>query len=334
MKRFRTQAVIAALIVPAVVVAVGATSASAASRQAGRGGPVITHVRTVTTFDYAAGQQPENVTINPDGSLTISMLGFLNGQPPELLRISRSGQRTVLVTGRPGEAIGGNARGRDGSIYYNVLSADPSRSGVWRLPPAGIPERISALPAGEFLNGLTIDAGSQTLYAADSLASTIWSVPAPGGPAKAWLINPALGPSQPGPGHFGANGVTFHNGAVWASDTDLGTLLRVPVTATGAPGPIKVIASNLAGIDDFKFLSDRSDVAFVALNAPDEIAVVYPDGRSKIVLTAADGLASPTDTAVRGTRIYITNAGIAAPHDAKLLRGKINLAALLDETAS
>ncbi len=66
------------------------------------------------------------MTINPDGSLTISMLGFLSGQPPELLRISRSGQRTVLVTGRPGEAIGGNARGRDGSIYYNVLSSDPS----------------------------------------------------------------------------------------------------------------------------------------------------------------------------------------------------------------
>jgi hypothetical protein len=332
MKRFRAQTVITALIVPAVV-AVGATS-SAASRPEGRGGPIITHVRTVTTFDYAAGQQPENVTINPDGSLTISMLGFLNGQPPELLRISRSGQRTVLVTGRPGEAIGGNARGRDGSIYYNVLSSDPSRSGVWRLPAGGIPERIAALPAGEFLNGLTIDAGSQTLYAADSLASTIWSVPASGGPAKAWLVSPALGPSQPGPDHFGANGVTFHNGAVWASNTDLGTLLRVPVTATGAPGPIKVIANNLAGIDDFKFLSNRSDVAFVALNAPDEIVVVYPDGRSKIVLTAANGLASPTDTAVRGTRIYITNAGIATPHDTKLLRGKINLAALLDETAS
>jgi hypothetical protein len=39
--------------------------------------------------DYAAGQQPENVTVTPDGSLTVSMLGFLNSQPPELLRMQQ-----------------------------------------------------------------------------------------------------------------------------------------------------------------------------------------------------------------------------------------------------
>jgi hypothetical protein len=39
-------------------------------------------------------------------------------------------------------------------------------------------------------------------------------------------------------------------------------------------------------------------VALAALNGPDEVAVIYPDGRSRIVLTAAEGLASPTDTAV------------------------------------
>ncbi len=111
-------------------------------------------------FDYAAGQQPENVTVNPDRSLTVSMLGFLNRQPPELLRVSASGQQAVLVTGQPGEAIGGNARGRDGSVYYNMLSPDPARSGIWRLPPGGAPRRIAAIPGG-FLNGLTIDPATQ-----------------------------------------------------------------------------------------------------------------------------------------------------------------------------
>jgi hypothetical protein len=327
-KRFRARAAIAVLIAPAVVAA-GATSAFGVTSEGGGAGAVITDVRTVATFDYAAGGQPENVTLNPDGSMTISLLGFLNGQPPQLLRISASGRRAVLVTGEPGEAIGGNARGRDGTIYYNLLSADPSRSGIWRLAPGGTPERIGALPAGQFINGLTIDAGSRTLYAADSLAGTIWTVPTSGGPVTAWLVSPALAPAQSGPGHFGANGVTFHAGAVWASNTDRETLLRVPVTATGAPGPIEVIAGNLAGIDDFKFLSDCSDVAFVALNGPDEIAVVYPDGRSKIVLTAADGLDSPTDTAVRGNRIFITDSGNAVPHEAKLQSGKIDISALL-----
>jgi hypothetical protein len=44
-------------------------------------------VRTVAACDYAASQHPENVTVAPDGSLTVSMLGFLNSQPPELLRM-------------------------------------------------------------------------------------------------------------------------------------------------------------------------------------------------------------------------------------------------------
>ncbi len=155
-----------------------------------------------------------------------------------------------------------------------MLSADPSRSGIWRLLPGGAPARS-------------------------------------------------------GPGHFGANGVEFHDGAVWVSDTDRGTLLRVPVTAAGAPGPVEVIAGGLAGVDDFEFPSACSDVAIVALNGQDEMAVVYPDGRTKIALTAADGLDSPTDTAIRGTRIFITDGGDAAPHDAKVQSGRIDIAALL-----
>jgi sugar lactone lactonase YvrE len=333
MKRFRTKAV-AALVVSAVVVigAAAASPASAASTEAGQPCPVITDVRTVAAFDSAAGQEAESVSITRDGSLIVSMLGFLVGKPPELVRVSPSGQQTILVTGPVGDAIGGNAIGRDGTIYYNVVSPDPSRSGVWHLPPYGAARRITAMPAGEFLNGLTLDSNNRTLYVADSVASTIWAIPASGGPAKAWLVGPALAPSPSGNG-IGANGIEYHNGAVWFSNTDQGTLLRVPVTASGAPGPIHLIAGNLAGIDDFKLLSDRSDVAFVALNFQDKLAVVYPDGRTRIVLDASSGLDSPTNTAISGTQIYITNSGLAAPNNASLQAGRINIGALFDGTA-
>jgi sugar lactone lactonase YvrE len=326
--KFRARAAIAVLIAPTVTAA-GATSAFAATSRGGDARPVITDVRTVARFDFTAGGQPESVTINPDGSLTVSLLGILTGQPPQLVRISPSGQRTVLVTGLAGEAISGNVRGHNGTVYYNMFSADPSRSGIWRLLPGGSPERIGALPAGQFLNGLTMTADGRTLYATDSLAGTIWTVPTGGGPVSAWLVDPALAPTQSAPGHFGANGVESHDGAVWVSNSDRGTLLRVPVTATGAPGPVEVISDTLAGIDDFEFPSARSDVALVALNGQNEIAVVYPDGRTKIALTAADGLDSPTDTAIRGTRIFITDSGNSAPHEAKLQSGKIDIAALL-----
>jgi hypothetical protein len=124
--------------------------------------------------------------------------------------------------------------------------------------------------------------------------------------------------------------VTFHQGAVWASNTDKGTLLRIPVTRTGAPGPVQVTASGLSGIDDFTFLSAHSDIAFVPLNGQDEVDVVYPGGRSQVVLTAADGLASPSDTLISGNRLYITDSGRLAPHDSKIQEARIDVSALLD----
>lgn len=60
---------------------------------------------------------------------------------------------------------------------------------------------------------------------------------------------------------------------------------------------------------------------------------IYPDGTYKPVLTSADGLASPSATAVRGNRLYITDGGVPEPHDAKLQTGRINFAALLANAA-
>ena len=210
-----------------------------------------------------------------------------------------------------------------------MLSADPARSGIWRIPPGGVPERIAAIP-GAFLNGLTIDPVTQTLYSCDSPTGTIWSAPASGGTATQWLVSQDLAPAQTGPGHLGVNGVEFHQGAVWASNTDKGTLLRIPVTDTGAPGRVQLAASGLTGIDDFKFLSSRSGIAFAALNSQDELAVVYPDGRSRVVLTAADGLSSPSDIFISGTRLYIADSGRLTPHDSKIQEARINISALLD----
>jgi hypothetical protein len=113
--------------------------------------------------------------------------------------------------------ITGNTRGDDGIIYYNVASQNASRNGVWKLPPEGHPRRIAALPTDRSPNGLAIDLAGRTLYVADSLKSTIWAVPAWGGPAKTWLTDPALAPDPYASLPLGVNGLRFYNGAVFAS---------------------------------------------------------------------------------------------------------------------
>ncbi|MGI5429621.1 SMP-30/gluconolactonase/LRE family protein [Streptomyces sp. CA-179760] len=284
-------------------------------------------------FDFAAGDAPENITVNPDGSLTLSMLGASANKPPKLMRITSSGHRTTLADGHQGDQITGNTRGSDGTVYYNVQSEDASRAGVWKLPPHGHPQRLAALPADGLPNGLAIDPADRTLYAADSLKGTVWAVPVSGGPATAWLTGPTLAPDPDASLKLGANGLRFHNGAVWVTNFNQGTLLRIPVTAHGAPGRVHTVTGDLTDADDFSFLNDCSDIVFAAQNDPtDRITVVHPNGTTQTVLTAHDGLASPTATAVRAKQLYVTNAGLNPPHEAKLQRGTINLDALTART--
>ncbi|MFD3308669.1 hypothetical protein [Streptomyces sp. NPDC058694] len=318
---------LATAIVVSATVLVSANCASAATEKTSPK-PIVTNVKTLATFDFTAGDSPENITVNPDGSLTVSMLGSVAGNRPALVRIAPSGRSKVMVAGQQGDTFTGNTRDRDGGIYYNVASSNASRAGVWKLPPGGTPRRVAALPTDGLPNGLALDPTGRTLYAADSNKATVWTVPASGGRATAWLTDPALAATPSAPVPLGANGLRFHKGAVWVSNLAKSTLLRIPVTATGGPGRIRTVTSSLTGVDDFNFLSDRSDVVFAAQNGLNQIAVVRPDGTTETVLTASNGLASPTSTAVRGNRLYITNAGLTAPHDAKVQRGAINPAAL------
>ena len=123
-RRFLKRNVAIALAVTATAAVLGAaTSASAwTGHSAGHSyrGSVVTDVRTAANFDFAAGEIPENITVNPDGSVTLSLLGSCavceRTHGPELMRISASGERTVLVTGQVGEAISGNTRGGDGTV--------------------------------------------------------------------------------------------------------------------------------------------------------------------------------------------------------------------------
>ncbi|KUN29321.1 hypothetical protein AQJ23_00600 [Streptomyces antibioticus] len=317
---------LAAMIAVAAVV-VSAPYASAATRPSSPQ-PVVSGVKTLAAFDFTAGGAPENIAVNPDNSLTVSVLGgyVAAGERPALLRVALSGRSTVLVAGQPGDAFSGITHDHDGSTYYNVVSGDASRAGVWKLPPGGAPRRIAALPTDGMPNGLALDAVTRTLYVADSNKGIVWAVPASGGKATVWLTGPALAPDPSIP--FGVNGLRFHRGAVWVSNTAKGTLLRIPVTAAGTPGHIHTVASGLTGVDDFNFPSDRSDVVLAAQNGLNQVAVVHPDGTIEPVLTASDGLASPTSIAVHGSRFFITNAGFAEPHDAKVQRGTINPAVL------
>ncbi|GGV73331.1 hypothetical protein GCM10010277_87060 [Streptomyces longisporoflavus] len=213
--------------------------------------------------------------------------------------------------------LGGIVRAGDGTLYFLYATGSSDLTGLWRLRPGGTPQRIATLPADGLPNGLALDRSKGQFYVADSVLGTVWRVPAAGGKPVRWSDAPELAPA----GFLGANGLKVHRGAVWVSNLDKGTVLRLPITRHGAAGPVDTRARGLLNIDDFAFTG--GDTLLAAINADNEVALVRPDGRHRVVMTAADGLENPTSLAVRGGRAYIASGAYFTDGDPNVLAARV-----------
>jgi hypothetical protein len=313
----RTRVSVCGVAVAAVVLGLSAPSAAAA--------PPILDAHVLVHFDLASGQQPENIAVEPDGSVDLTF-----SVAREVARVNPAGAVRVLATlPDPGTAatpvlgapfITGIVRAHDGTLYVGYATGTADLTGIWRVTPAGSVRRIVPLPANGFPNGLALDERAGQLYVADSVLGTVWRAPLHGGAPVAWASDPALLPA----GFLGANGIKVHAGAVWVSNTDQGTLLRIPVRPNGAAGTVTPAVTGLTGPDDFAF-TGRGDDLLVALDAASEVAFVAAGRTPVIVLTAQDGLSNPSSVAVRGTTVYVTNAAFLTLRDPNLLTARLTI---------
>ncbi|MBP8533902.1 SMP-30/gluconolactonase/LRE family protein [Streptomyces sp. MK37H] len=320
-KKLSMSAVSAAVLVAAAAAAPTSASASVSVESA-----PLSSARIAAHFDLAKGQMPENVALAPGGTTYVT---FAQGR--QVAKVSPNGTTRILATlplpadgGIHTPALGfpltvGIVRAPDGTLYFLYATGTADLTGVWRLRPGGKPQRIAALPANGLPNGLALDPGTRTLYITDSVLGTVWSVPTTGGTPTAWSTDPELAPA----GFLGANGLKIHNGAVWATNLDKGTVVRIPILPDGRAGTVRTEATRLPGIDDFAF-TGRGDQLLAALNGPSEVALVQPDGSHSTVLTSADGLQNPTSIALRGDTVYVLSAAYVTAKDPNLILAHLN----------
>ncbi|MDX2681602.1 SMP-30/gluconolactonase/LRE family protein [Streptomyces sp. NY05-11A] len=301
-----------------------------ATAPAAGGEPTVSDPRVVAHFDLAHGRTPENIALEPDGSADLTF-AFAR----QVANVTREGRTRILATlpavANPNTPITGAAvvtgiaRADDGTLYVNYATGT-AKTGIWRIDAdGGAPRQIAELPANGFPNGLALDERRNVLYAADSVLGTVWRVQRSGGEPVAWATGAELEPgTAPSAAGVAVNGLRFHHNAVWVSNTDAATLLRIPVRQNGSAATIETRATGLGGIGDFGFVERHRDTVLVALNVSSQVALVRPDGTHRIVLTRQDGLSNPTAVAVRGRTAYVSSAAYFTRQDPNLLLARVH----------
>jgi sugar lactone lactonase YvrE len=278
-------------------------------------------VRVLAHFDRAAGQAAESIALEPGGGVVIGMI-----PARQVVRVAPDGAVRVLATMPPPPGGGGTtpvigipvvtgvARSDSGAVYFLYSSGQGGLTGIWQVRRSANPRLVVPLPADTMPNALVIDGKRDRFLVTDSTGGRIWQAPLRGGEASVWSADPALAPGA----FFGANGLKIHDGAVWASNSDHGTIVRIPVTKGGGPGRAEIRATGLEGIDDFDFTGRDTEI-LAAINQTSKLVRVGPDGAQETLLDAEDGMQGTTAVAVRGNRAYVTNGANLAGNDSNLM---------------
>jgi hypothetical protein len=282
------------MVLACATICIGASTAQAFAAT-----PQNPVVRTIH-LDITKQQQIESIVALPSGGEDASFV-FAG----EVAHIAPNGSVTILATlpprsgGGPGYPAG-LALARSGDLYVVYTAGSADLNGVWRISPRGSIARVTPMPASAVLNGLAIDPSQRWLYFTDSTAGIVYRAPVAGGPARVWAQTPQLAPAA----SLGANGVQVHGGAIWVTSTDQGLLLRFPVKPSGAAGAATVVATGVTGIDDFTFDAGK---VIAAMNAPNEVIAIDPNGSYRVLLTIADGLENPTSIARCAGLLFIAS---------------------------
>lgn len=270
------------------------------------------------------GQRPENVAVEPDGDLDVTM-----SQAAQVVRVTPQGRQTLLAS-LPRPADGGSdvplvgfasttgiVRAPDGTLYVGYAAGDDHLTGIWRISSGSAPRRIIALPGGSFPNGMALDAKNGWLYVNSSVPGAVLRARVTGGAATVWADGPEL--KLDGLYGFGVNGLKLHDGAVWVTNFDQGTLLRIPIGHKGKAGAVQTRARLAGGPDDFTFVDRHSDTVVAALDPGDQVIRITHDGSYRTLLTAADGLQGPTSVALVGRTLYAFSAAYITRTDPNIV---------------
>jgi sugar lactone lactonase YvrE len=268
----------------------------------------------VAQFDAHKGSLPEGLALHDEKAY----VGFA---PTALiseveLATGRSSPYSSLPTPVAGKGfMTGLAFGGD-VLYAALVSFVPEvQAGIYRTARGKPATLFAKHPEMAFPNGLAFDEKGQ-VYVADSAAGAVFRLSSSGDATK-WSAGPLLAGNKEycGPGKgigvpfdIGANGVALKDGAVYVTNSDKASIVRIPIRADGSSGEAEVFAGpncdELGGADGLAVDPQGNLVA--ADNHLNKIVRIDPSGHT-VTVVRSEPLDFPASIAFKGRALYATN---------------------------
>jgi hypothetical protein len=268
-------------------------------------------------FSAAAGELPEGLAVHGDDAYVgfaplgqIARVDLASGEQEPFAKLPTPVPNKGFMTGlaiAPNEALVAGLASFDASV----------QPGIYRVGPDGGAAELFAQHAQlAFPNGLVFDADG-SLFVTESAGGIVFKISA-GGEATVWAESPLLtgDPSACGgsgnPFPIGANGIVRRDDAFFVTNTDRGSIVRIPVQRDGAAGTPELLVSPdcdaLAGADGLTL--DGQDNFIVAVNRQNKIVRISADGDVHALVSGAPA-DFPASLAWDHERLVATNFALA-----------------------
>jgi sugar lactone lactonase YvrE len=297
----------------------GGNGGSGGGGGSGGAGGAAPGLSFIAEFDPAMGELPEGLAVvGTDAYVGFAGLGSI--VKVDLTNGTVASFATVPPIPMNEGFMLGIATAANGDVFVGLASFSPNVvAGIYKVTSAGGAATLFASDPGmTFPNGLAFD-GAGDLFVTDSASGTIFKVDGGNGNVSTWLAaDPLLVgakdncPMAATPFDIGANGIVVTGTDVYVANTNLASVVKVPVAGGGMAGAAALFAgpdcATLGGADGLAL--DGDGTLLIALNSLNTISRIATDGTVSSIASGAP-LNSPASLAIATVggqkAAYITN---------------------------
>jgi sugar lactone lactonase YvrE len=271
---------------------------------------------TETIAEFPVNTFLENIAVDKKGNLFVTSL-----EDGKIYKISSAG-KTMEFAQIKGK-IAGIAFERSGKMLLTGW-ADGKTPSVFRVDKKGKVEILATIDGAIFLNGITLLEGDKFLIA-DSYRGAIWEFDAKNKSYRIWLEDKLLSRGNDKNPFPGVNGIKRFGNAIYVTNTEKQTLLKIAFGKHGKPETPVVIAEKING-DDFAMDADGN--FYVTTHVYNSIVKVSSKANVTIIAENGNVIGSTALAFGRGKKdkktIYVvTNGGMSLPPKDGVQKAKV-----------